>query len=257
MPPDISSNIPSNANVATSSIVYDGFDRPNTSTDPSNYQTTLDYDNSDNAIKRTQEICKTGDTVCSQQSTATTVTTSIRYDAAGQPVEVIDAKGNKQHMGYNTFGKPTFMAHDMTINGSISSVTSKLMGYTKTGLLEAEAEPDGDSSTPATATSLDTNNGAPSGFVISKKLEYGTRAYPIKQSTQAPNTQTGSSLTNVTTYSDFDYAGRPKVTTLPSTSSGTAITERDFDARGNVTRLKDTEGFETRYTFDAQNRLLR
>jgi YD repeat-containing protein len=254
---DTTSNMPSNANVASSSIEYDGFDRPSKSVDPNNYETTLGYDNSNNAIKHTQEICKAGDTLCAQQSTANSVTTSIRYDAAGKPIEVVDAKAYKQHMGYNIFGKPTFVAKEMNINGAVSSVTTKLMGYTKTGLLEVEAEPDGDSSTPATATSLDANNAAPSGFVIAKKLEYGTRAYPIKHTTQAPNTQTGSSLTNVTTYSDLDYAGRPKTTTLPNTGATAARTERDFDARGNVIRLKDAEGLETKYTFDAQNRLLR
>jgi YD repeat-containing protein len=240
-------SMPAGATIASSSVGYDSVDRAVITTDPDGYTTELTYDGMDNVTSRTQLVCKLTESECLNQfvgeDAAGKITTRYTYDAKGRVTSTKDPRGNTSYASFNLFGQPTF---DKDARG----ITVKAYTYTNDGLLDTVYEPDNDAATPATA--YDTQS-ITSGYKATQKYVYGNRVYPTSMCKAFMDVEASQTATAACRSFTLDWAGRATVITLPDTTT----IEQDYDARGNIKRIKDAAGFITESTYDAFNRLVK
>lgn len=230
---------PGGASTATTQInSYDQFDRPLTIVDPLGYTTTTSYDNSGNTTQVTRTVWAT--TTAEVDSSVVkngfdSVTTRTAFNAAGQPVQQVDARGNASAMVYDLLGNITQQIDER-------GVVVKVNQYTDDGLLTTVWEP---KLTAAGPTTADLTN-----FVATEQYTYGrSQRYPSMINRAIMDTGAVGSP-NSTGYT-YDYAGRPLTTQLPLDKAGKRATlEKTYDAQGHVLSDIDANGFRVTYTYD-------
>jgi YD repeat-containing protein len=230
---------------------YDTWDRVTQTIDSDGYTTDLEYDGLGNITRKSVLVCKSGVADCTNNfvdgdsdTTDRKATTQYRYDAAGRVTKTIDANGGVSRVRYNALG-------NVLAQSDARLITTKAFGYTEDGLLSWVAEPDNLTTTPQT-NYIDTLD--LTGYVKTKTFQYqGYRKFPTGMYSAYQDIPAGQSGSAYTTYDVYDWAGRPKQTTLPDRSS--TITQT-YDARGNVISMKDAEGFVTDYAFNIKNKLV-
>ncbi len=241
--------MPSGATVAATLMYYDAWDRVKQTSDPGLFLTNLSYDPAGNLTGKQQQVCRdaTGDCVDhfsdEDGGNDNYATSKYAYDHAGRVVKTTDARGKVSRVRYNDLGLPSSV---MDARG----ITTKVMRYTKDGLLTGLFEPD---ATPGGATYItgDDYSSDPSGYIKTKKLIYDSeRKYPTAQCTA--NMDNSADVAACGTL-EFDYAGRNKLTNL---TDGVSSVEQSYNTRGQIVRLKDADGFETLYKYDAFGQLL-
>ncbi len=225
--------------VARITTDYDIFDRPTKVTDANNYTKQTVYDPDDNAVRITQQVWKGSEEGYKELNSGfTSVTTSIAYDAAGRLIQVLDPRGNTSKKTYDQLGN---VLTETNANGYVA----KAYAYTADGLLQNTYQPRVGAGVAAKSFSP----GATSAFVQTEVRDYGNRVYPTAVHAALMNVPAGSSGDAKTSYT-YDYAGRPRVTTLPDGSS----TEQRYDARGDEIYTISPEGFITNKSYDGAGR---
>ena len=237
---------------------YDTWDRVYQTTDSDFYYNYYAYDGVGNLTSKSQSYCGGGyatDTSCYDSVKKDDNTNPINselvqyytYDAAGRVTKTQDYRGNTTRVRYNAMGQ-------VAAESDARGITTKGYVYTGDGLLDSIYEPDND---PTTTNTTFIDSGIFTGYAITKSFSYAntTRKYPTSTCTYGLNTNTPSAGAACTSYL-YDWAGRPTTITLPDTSlAANSTVVQTFDARGNVTSLKDAEGFVTNYEFDAWNKM--
>ncbi|NJK43705.1 MAG: RHS repeat protein [Pleurocapsa sp. SU_196_0] len=216
--------------IATTSFTYDPLDRMTSSFDNiEGTQTLYAFDAAGNVTQKKQLVCKTDDAQCMQHfndedgQTDGYATSTYAYDATGRLTRTTDARKQTSRVKYNTLGLPTQQidARDITV---------KTLTYTPDGLPLEVREPGFGNTTEVTT----------------KSFVYDSRRYPTKQRTHGIN---NASIAE--TKLEYDFAGRVVKMDLPEQG----VIEQTYDSRGNLTGLRDADGFKTEYRFDARGRL--
>lgn len=202
----------------TTKYRMDGFGRPYKSTNAKNETTQLGWDNDHNVTSLTE---------------ANGAQSTWSYDQnTGYPLQIRDAEA----VANNT--PATVLGYQTSLNGHVAELTSKtspegrkwVFGYDPKGNLTTVTDPKG----VATTAVPD---------------DYQTvYAYDgLGQMTTATDANG-----NITTFSDFDPTGSPKLTTDAYAKSSTMA----LDVRGNPTSMTDARGKITTATYDAFGRPL-
>jgi YD repeat-containing protein len=245
-----SMTMPSGAGVqiATTTSEFDPWDRAVNVKDADGWTTSFAYDALGNVTQKLQQVCPDTSGECAQHfsdedgAADSIAITRYAYDAAGRVTTTVDPRGNKARVRYNNLGLPSSIS-------DARGVTVKVMRYTPDGLPQAQWEPDGSA---ANATYIDSDDfvNDPANYVKTKRWQYGSaRKYPT--SMDVANMNSSADTGTVYTQYQYDFAGRPTLTTLP----GGATIEQGYDGRGHLTRMKDADGFVTEYQYNAWDQL--
>jgi YD repeat-containing protein len=229
----------SNPAVAVTDTEYDGFGCPIRIIDPEGYLTTSDYDPAGNPVEDTQQVFRESDPVLSRLPNgyavgARVISNETAYDAAGRALATRDPRGGTTSTRYDLLG-------NVLSQTDARGVTVVSNTYTADGLLVTIKEPH-----PQTGT-----------LVATKHYRYEGRRFPSEMRSAAMGTAAGAASGALTTYA-YDFAGRTTASTLPATADhANAVVRQHYDTRGNLTRLIDANGFETRYAHDLEGRVTR
>jgi RHS repeat-associated protein len=187
--------------------------------------------------------CTTGDE-CGQLESVTNavghVTTYDAYDDHGRLLEMTDANGVVTEYTYHERGRTTSVS--ATPAGGTARVTTYV--YDDAGQLVSSEAPNG---TILTYEYDDAHNLISITDNLGNTVEYG---YDLNGNRTSEDTRDPSS--NVRKTVDFTYDARNRVESINAAGS---LTERVFDALGNLTDETDPNSNDTEHDYDPLNRL--
>jgi YD repeat-containing protein len=238
-----SMTFPGDASVARTQWLYDQWGRVYSVEDADGWWTGYSRDPLGNVTEKKQLVCWSTTDECgehfSDEDSNTGdryATTFYAYDAVGRVTVTVDARKNVSRTVYNAFGQPQYIV-------DARNKTTKAMNYTGDGLVSSIFEPDNNTGTAASLA----DDGNAGGYLVTKSFNYGSRRFPTSSCVHGIN----NNLYPCTSYV-YDFAGRPTLTTLPDN----ATIEQAYNGRGQLTRLKDADGFVTEYQYDAWGQLI-
>ncbi|MGH7929520.1 MAG: hypothetical protein ACREQV_17160, partial [Candidatus Binatia bacterium] len=207
----------------TTTTQYDSSGNPTKIVRPNGAVSTMTYDVKGNLLTSTDSVGATTiftyEPVFNQVKTIRDPkgnTTTINYDANGNPIEIIDALGNRSEMIYDARGLLT----SVTSAVGTSVQTTTRFTYDTKGNLLTTTNPKGDVTTLA-------YDGAGNVF----------------RSTDAENRVT-----------EFAYDPRNRLITVLDADLKT--TQYGYDAKGNLTQVTDAKNQMTTFAYDGRDRLV-
>ncbi|MEM6600944.1 MAG: hypothetical protein AAF649_06120, partial [Verrucomicrobiota bacterium] len=223
------------------SHTYDANNNKLTTTDPEGNTTSFDYDERNRLVKVTY---------------ADTSYKQLVYDAAGNKISETDENGNITLYEYDALRRLVKQARDMDGNGTISTgdlVTE--MAYNGVGSKTSQKDAEGNETTfEYDALQRLVKQTAPAPLSYETTFAYGTNSGSVGMGDGSFKPTSTTDPRGYVTTVVYDALYRPTETSVAYSLSGSATTEIEYDAAGNVIETTDPLDISKSVEYDALDR---
>ncbi|AFD28244.1 Rhs family protein (plasmid) [Deinococcus gobiensis I-0] len=242
-------SMPLQGEIAETTSTYDSFGNLITRIDPRGYTERIEYDNSNQPIKNSQQVWKESEEDFKKVAFGSyTLDTYSSYNAAGKVYQSIDGNGNISSVFYNRLDLPIIEVNN---NG----IVNKVYTYTPDFLIEEIWEPDNNINTSAFYDKFDYTQPSQTHSRM-KYLQYGNSPYPTQQWTAYMNDSAGPNIGTQTEF-EYDAMGRITKSNIVNTMPGyDTLTENKYDSLGRLIYNKNPNGITTEFSYDLNGNLL-